>query len=523
MSKSQKSEGQTRMFVARRASALALLPFSFLLLPSLLAAGDDSPKPEADVLPTAASVVRVSSTNQSWNFDRPWTKRAPYNRRGIGVVIGQGRVLVTAELVANHTYVELERPGNSEKVPASIVRVDYESNLALLEPQDPKFLDGAMPVTLAKNIQVGTKLSVLQLENTGAAAFTPATVTTVTVGGYPADGIALLTYRISTPLQYRDNSFVVPVFLGDKLAGLLMRYDSRTQSADLVPDRVISSFLARANAKPYRGIPRAGITFSPTRDPQFRRYLGMGKDQTGIYVVSVAHGSAAEKAGVKTGDVLLRVNGYDIDEDGNYPDPDYGKIPFSHLISTAKQPGSEIAVRVLRGGKEFDLQLPLEPRDPTKIISEPFVVDRAPRFYILGGLVFQELSRSFLREWGGDWKTDAPARLVYLDEFQDELPPDRGKIVFLNSVLPADTTVGYDDVGQTVVEKINDRAIRSLDDVAEAVKHPVNGFHKIELESDPGVLYLDAKQTADSAKELQESYDLSELQNLDDPETKPAP
>ncbi|MGH8048129.1 MAG: PDZ domain-containing protein [Chthoniobacterales bacterium] len=490
---------------------------------ALRATAADEPSKDVASLPTAASVVRVNSTNQAWNFDRPWLKRPPFTRRGIGVVIEGGRVLVTAETIANHTYVELERPGNSEKIPAVIERVDYESNLALLKPQDPKFLDGTVPVSLAKSVQVGAKLNVLQLETTGAAAFTPATVTTVTVGGYPADGIALLIYRVSAPLQYRDNSFTVPVFHGDKLAGLLMRYDSRSQSADLVPEGVISNFLARADKQPYNGISRAGITFSPTRDPQFRRYLGMKKDQTGIYVVSIAHGGSAEKAGLKQGDVVLRVNGYDIDEDGNYPNPDYGKIPFSHLISTARLPGGEILLRVLRDGKVVDLQLPLEPRDPSKIISEPYVLDHAPRYYILGGLVFQELSRAYLREWGSDWKTDAPARLIYLDEFQDELPADRGRIVFLNDILPADTSVGYDDVDQVVVQKINGRVIKSLDDVAEAVKHPVNGFHKIELESDPGVLYLDAKQTADTAEELRKSYDLPALDNLNDPETKVAP
>ena len=102
----------------------------------------------------------MNSTNQSWDFDRPWMKRPPYSRRGIGVVIEGGRVLVTAEMVANHTYVELERAVGSEKVQADVERVDYESNLALLKPQDPHFLDGTVPVKLAKNaqIQVGAKL-----------------------------------------------------------------------------------------------------------------------------------------------------------------------------------------------------------------------------------------------------------------------------------------------------------------------------------------------------------------------------
>ena len=55
-----------------------------------------------------ASLVRVNSTNQSYNLMRPWTKRQPFTRRGTGVVLDQKRILVTAELVGNSNFIELE-------------------------------------------------------------------------------------------------------------------------------------------------------------------------------------------------------------------------------------------------------------------------------------------------------------------------------------------------------------------------------------------------------------------------------
>ncbi len=477
----------------------------------------------AIALPTAVSLVRVNSTNQSYNFMKPWSKKPPFTRRGIGVVIEGGRVLVTAELIADHSYVELERPANSEKVTAAVERVDYDSNLAVLRPLDAAFLDGARPVQLAENVQVGSKINVVQLESTGALAFTPGLVTTVTVARYPSDGIALLADRISAPLQYRDNSFTMPVFAGDRLAGLVMRYDARSQSADVVSDAVIANFLARAARRPYLGFARAGIAFSPTRDPQFRRYLGLKKGQTGVYVVSVAHGGPAEKSGLAPGDVVLSVGGHPIDEDGNYENAEFGKIPFSYLVSTANLPGGKLALQVLRGGRTIDLQLPLEPRDPDSIVSDPAIVDQAPRYFILGGLVFQELSRSYLREWGSDWRANAPARLTYLDEFQDELPPGHGKIVFLGQVLPADTTLGYEDVDTAVITKINGRPIHRLEDVAEAAKHPAKGFHKIEMESDPGTLYLNAEDSKKAADQLRATYGIPAMENLSPIRKEPPP
>ena len=142
------------------------------------------------------------------------------------------------------------------------------------------------------------------------------------------------------------------------------------------------------------------------------------------------------------------------------------------------------------------------------------MVDRAPRYIILDGVVFMELSRPYLQEWGADWLKKAPQRLVYYDAFQNELPQDRGKIVFISQILPSPDTIGYEQLDNLVVSKVNGQEIRSLDDLAEAVKRPDNGFQKIELEEDPGVLFLDAAAIEANRDNLIKKYSLPALQRL---------
>jgi hypothetical protein len=48
---------------------------------------------------------------------------------------------------------------------------------------------------------------------------------------------------------------------------------------------------------------------------------------------------------------------------------------------------------------------------------------------------------------------------------------------------------------------VNGREIKSLDDLAEAVKHPIEGFIKIETEEDPKQIELDAKFQTSSLEE----------------------
>ncbi len=66
---------------------------------------------------------------------------------------------------------------------------------------------------------------------------------------------------------------------------------------------------------------------------------------------AVSPGSAAEKAGLKEGDIILQVNGEKIT-----PDSSLGGIIQNY------NPGDKITLKILRGGKEFSLQVTLGER-----------------------------------------------------------------------------------------------------------------------------------------------------------------
>jgi hypothetical protein len=145
---------------------------------------------------------------------------------------------------------------------------------------------------------------------------------------------------------------------------------------------------------------------------------------------------------------------------------------------------------------------------------EPYTIGRQPRYFILGGLVFEELTRQYLREWGANWLKDAPQRLVYYDRFQSDLFPDKRKIVFLTQILPTQDTVGYEQLNNLVVTRLNGRSILNLGDFAEAAKNPIAGYHKIEFEEDPHEIYLDARQVDENSAQVQKVYSVPALQHL---------
>ena len=461
------------------------------------------------------ALVRVNVTGQSYDYFRPWQKKAPFSKRALGAVLSKGHVLVTADLVANQNYVELERAESGEKTAARVEVIDYEANLALLEPTEKAFLDGITPLEIALDTVVGDRLAAWQLEPTGALLATEGLVTTVQMTQYPIDIGQFLTYRISIPMQYRENSYTVPLVKNNKLAGLLLRYDSRSQLLDAIPAPIITHFLKEAEGQNYRGFPSVGFSFFPTRDPELREFSGETGKSGGVYVTNVEPHTPAMKAGLQVGDIVKAVANNEIDQNGNYVDPLYGKIEFTNLLTAHAYSGDIVPFLIQRSGKPMELNVTLEHRDARDYVSPPYNLDQPPSYYVLGGLIFQELSRQYLKEWGPNWQREAPQRLVYLDHFQSELFSDKNRrVVILSQVLPANSTVGYDELAYLTVTKVNGKEIKSLDDLAEAVKHPIGGFIKVETEEDPKQIELDAAQVAAEAQDLQDNYGISALHRL---------
>ena len=86
--------------------------------------------------------------------------------------------------------------------------------------------------------------------------------------------------------------------------------------------------------------------------------------------------------------------------------------------------------------------------------------------------------------------------------------------MILTQILPTEDTVGYEQLSNLVVTKVNGRAILSLDDFAEAAKYPVAGYHKIEFEEDPHQIYLDEKQVEEDSAQLQKTYSIPAFRHL---------
>jgi hypothetical protein len=212
---------------------------------------------------------------------------------------------------------------------------------------------------------------------------------------------------------------------------------------------------------------------------------------------------------------LLAVDGFKLDEDGNYRDSLYGPTSIGNLVRTRPYVGASAKFRISRNGKEMDLVGSYDRRARDEVAIPTLQFDVAPRYLILGGLVFQELTGTYLQEWGDKWSERAPQRLVQLFSFQQEMRLDpKKKVIFLSQVLPSSMTAGYQHLSGLVLTGCNGKTVGSLEELASIADATSSGDLVFELMDDPGKLVLDASEAKSGGEKLGKAYGIPALRKL---------
>lgn len=439
-------------------------------------------------------LLRISSTSQEYNIAQPWEKKSPNTRKGIGVLVGKNQIITTAEMGANTTFIEIETIDSSTSMPAKTVVIDYEANLALIsviDPEHQKVLAKLTPMEISPSAKLDETVQVYQAEDNGKLLVTEGVIRGADVVSSFVDGHFFLAYEVKASMQSAANSFTIPVMKEGKLLGILTSYSSEEQLLDVTAPEIIRAFLNDANDGEYDGFPALGITTSRTSDPHFRSWLKLNDDHGGLFIERVTRNSAAEKAEIKQGDVLLAIDGYEIDRKGFYESENYGPLFWGHLIAGSKKSGEKVTLSLLRNGEKISKEVTLS-RQPDDIIPS-HMYGKAPRYLIKGGFIFQELTNSYLQAYGKDWETRAPLDLLDAFNHPEDYEKGRNRLVILSRTIPTEATLGYEGISSVIVTKVNGKDIADIPSLVAAFETPEkDGIHTIEVDNELKKLYLDS-------------------------------
>ncbi len=460
----------------------------------------------ATVLPAQSgwekSLVSIEVTSKVYDAFQPWNDPTRAVRKH-GLVIGPGEVLTTAQSLPTHTLVRLQKGGRGRWYDARVTWWDAQSNLALLTTDVPAFWEGLQPALLAEPISRGPDFGLLRWRDGNLeerrVEFGQFKVGESVIGFAPH-----VQMEVSADLS--GLGWAEPIVREGRVLGLTTHSNGRV--CGVLPATFISRVLAAHRAGTFNGLGYFDFTWQPGGNPELLKQLGLEGPPRGGVVNRPGHVTDPEKA-PQPRDIILAVDGFEVDSEGDYLDPDFGHLMMENLANRAHFAGGTVKLKLRRGREErtIDYVLPVA-RFADELV--PREVFGAPPVYLMtGGLVFQPLTQPFLRGWGEEWRKYAPFRLQYY-QYADARDR-RASLVVLTGILPDEINLGYEDADLIVLDRVNGRVIATLADLAEALKTASpGGVHRFEFMPGHNLqrLFLDAATLDEATRRVVEHYGL---------------
>jgi hypothetical protein len=293
-----------------------------------------------------------------------------------------------------------------------------------------------------------------------------------------------------------------PVIMDTALAGVAFQGKTSSQSIGyMIPSTVIKAFLLDIADSTYEGPVPVLMQWQNMENAALRKCYGIPDTATGILVNKVHYCSALSGV-IEPDDILLSVDQMDIQNDGSVYINNDVKTSFETIIKN-KNVHDTVAIHLLRHGTDTTIQVPLEyTRAKQLLVSK---VDLEPKYYIQDGFVFTTPSYYYFQD-ESYWQYYYP-QLSYYYYGKVLNTPEQEEIVMISSVLPDKSNVGYHDVTNRIVSKINGYEIRNFNDLIKAFDHP-SDFYTIE-DSEGNRYVLDASNLDENNMEIFRKYGIT--------------
>lgn len=456
-----------------------------------------------------ATLVELAVTYQQPDPFQPWQMNTPASRRGLGTIIDDGLIVTTAQLVRNHTLVELRKVRDGRKFTATLVQVDEQVGLALLSIDQPEDFGLMQPLPVATNGLPDGPLTLVQIDSTHQIQLGEGEIVKVSVEKLKSAAYSCLNYSVLSDLHIRSSGG--PVVKDGQLAGLVIEYRSAERTAVVLPAPFVHRFIRDAESAPYTGFGSAGFRWRELIDPVKRRYLGVAPNSGGVLVLSVMPGTGAAEA-LAPGDVILEWDGHTLDDRGYYDDSIYGRVLFSHLIKLGRLPGAQAPAKIVRRRETKTVDVPILRTDENMALVPENTARRPANYLVEGGFIIRELTAHYLRSYGRDWRARANSRLVshYYGRIKKEFEPGE-RVVMLVGVLPDPINVGYHHFSGEVVVRANGKPIKNLNDIF-AIRDADEGLTSFGFQSSTFDITIDRNMLEEANQRLSQAYRIPSLE-----------
>jgi len=446
---------------------------------------------------TKQAIVKIYTVSKVLNYQEPWNS-SMRSSTGSGAIIEGRRILTNAHVVANQTFIEVERYGQRKRYIAKVLFVSHQADLALLEVEDEAFFQGVVPLQFGELPDIEQKIVVYGYPMGGSTlSATIGVVSRIEHHRYAHSGEQFLAIQVDAAVNPGNSGG--PALSNGKIIGVVMQVISKSQNIGyLVPVMMVKHFLQDIEDGKYDGFADLGLTTQKMENPALRRYYHLDENETGKLVADIVYNSSLNGV-VQKGDILTAIDGHKIENDGTIAFRPHEYTNFNYFVDKY-QMYQTVKLDIFREGKKMQVDANLTHTADDILLVKTTRYDTMPTYYIYGGYVFSPLTRNLLLSTNRN-------RLA-LSYFATQWPTEKKKeVVVLLKVLASDISRGNNNIGMWPIEKINGETFDSFKTFFEKLSAAEEKY--IVLEDKDGVrLVIDREETEKKQKEILQKYNI---------------
>jgi len=425
------------------------------------------------------SVVRIVATQRLPNWLHPWQSQGPERVFGTGAVIEGNRILTNAHLVMYATQVDVQPLQAADTLPAKVVGLAPEMDLAVLAVDDEAFFEARPTLTMAGDLpSIRETVSAYGYPIGGVGlSITRGTVSRIEFGTY-AYGETGLRIEISAAVNPGNSGG--PAIVNDQMVGLVFGVAVPAQNtAYLIPAEEIRLFLEDIRDGRYDGKPRFWEDVQLLRNHSLRASLGLPKSTTGV-LVRDPYSSDADYP-LKKGDVITAVGEHQIDNVGMVRVDDNLRLAFPYLLpKLARQ--DKVSLNIIRQCKSITVDYPAR---QTHMPLLRYLKEGKPSYFIWGPLAFSSATGELIDSLetlapylSAVWALRSSPLITRRNDF---LAFEGEELVVVTSMFPHRISDGYTNATGQVVSHVNGVPIRNLHHLVETLRDSNDRFVEFEF------------------------------------------
>ncbi len=451
------------------------------------------------------SIVKIYTVSKQPNYLEPWNSTVRRSS-GSGSIISKNRILTNAHVVANQTFLEVKKYGDTKRYQAKVLEVSHDIDLALLEVEDKNFFKDTKPLNFGTLPKIQDKVTVYGYPMGGnTISVSTGIVSRIEHNRYAHSGDSFLSIQIDAAINPGNSGG--PTISDGKIVGVVMQGIMFSQNIGyMVPVDVIQHFLKDVEDGIHDGLPKLGIYTEKIENPTLKEYYKLDEKVGGILVVDILYNSPFKDV-LKKDDIITAIDGHKIESDGTVAFRENQYTNMKYYIDM-HQYGDEVSLDILRNGEKSVIKVCFsEHKNKSKMSYAELEYDKMPSYFIFGGYVFTPLTLNLLNASN---RPNLPLRYI-----ATKFPKEKNQeVVVLLKVLSSELSRGDGGISFWKVDKINGQRFKNFKEFYKLLTLSKKEYVILEDE-DGSKVVIDRKKSTNIEEEILSRYSIKSSKSED--------